>query len=246
MRMCSFSAAEANLLRRAGKPDGGAAAILKTARANAGSAAAARPRHGFGGVAASPAADALNALKARCDESGVPRRRSVSAEMHAVHSIGRGGLLGRNGLSRGGGSGGGSDVPGYKDVHDRRRDSGALNSELCRLRVEYEAACESRFEMVHPSTDPKLQKLYQLLSQAAQRAYAEESVANGAARIIPPILFGDCDGWSAMFKLARQGERIHKFRCSAPTRDELVRDEAARATIAAERRYRMAEAIVDP
>ena len=112
-------------------------------------------------------------------------------------------------------------MAGVKDVHERRKETGALRSQLLRLRADYEAACEDDaaggFELIHPSPSRRLQELYELLSQTSARAHAED---NGS-RIAPPILMGDhIDEWCQMFKCSRSGQRVLKQPAEPPTSAE--------------------------
>ena len=110
-------------------------------------------------------------------------------------------------------------IAGLKDVNDRRREAGEVNAELLRLRTEYEAHCNTSFELIHPVAEPRLQSLYDLLLSTSQRAHAE----NSGARVIPPILAGNAfeSEWLHMFKIARTGGRIVQTAGTAPRARDL-------------------------
>lgn len=238
MRLCSFSAAEGQLLRRANRPS--SAQSSTRARASASEdlhpppvrrrgtqdtstnqqklptktsvgveRLSGRRRLGrFGSIGTgsdAPAPAPAPALLGRVSTQLAFRRSStVASTVHQARSD----------------VGGAAAIPGFKDVHDRRRAAGALNAELLRLRCQYEEANPGRFELIHPTEDAKLQSLYDLLHATAQRAHAEAS----GARVVPPILGlggGFETDWLQMFKAARVGERVIKTKQRPPTAAEL-------------------------
>ena len=248
MLLCSFSAAEAQLLRRANRPSSGGGA-----RARPPAAEEARPpparRRASNTVEAPTAESRRQQLPSQQGPSALPATgfsRLTSRHGRPSSFSGRGGssadmaptpaLLGRVSAhlafrrssiassatmqttrTDGGGS---SQLPGFKDVHERRRVADANNAELIRLRMQYEEANAGRFELIHPSDDPKLQSLYDLLHSTAQRAHAEAS----GSRVVPPILGvggGFESDWLQMFKAARIGARVAKVPQPQPTAAEL-------------------------
>ena len=108
-------------------------------------------------------------------------------------------------------------VAGYKSVDDRRTDTMRTNEELLRLRAEYEAACETAYELIHPSPSPQLQALYDLLRTTSQHAHAEDC---GSRMVLGPTHFSDA--WKPLLKRARHGERMVRLPADPPTAAELA------------------------
>ena len=242
MRMCSFSAAEAQLIRRSarGTSSSGVSRASKVVRGAAADDEDDDSETGGGGGRRAPG----TFHRTHHRPPAIVRLAARSAGA-AAPSILAGGIPNLGGGLSGAGAAGGfakfgrrsaglsrpssltsratASIPGYKDVSDRRRATGALNSELLRLRAEYESACATEcatgFELIHPSRNSKLQELYDLLHSTSQRAHAEDC----GARVVPPLLMGSApDSWCSMFKLARRGERIVNCAADPPTAAEYI------------------------
>ena len=84
-----------------------------------------------------------------------------------------------------------------------------------------QASCSSHFELIYPSSNNRLQGLYDLLLSTSQRAHAEAC----GARNVPPMLSGEASEWIAMLKVARTGERICCCSADPPTAQEVAAPE---------------------
>ena len=234
MKMACFSSAEAALLRRATASGGGASSGVGGAAKRFSSASTAARTSGLHGRIGGARGEAVGPRDGK-EERAFGPRGGTSSDTRGVHpqlldslgarfgrraktsalpsrDMGDQGVIGREGMA------------GFKDVRDRRRATGALNAELLRLRSDYEESCGTAFEQIHPSSDARLQDLYELLQSTSTRAHAEEQ----GARVVPPILMGDDPGgWMGMFKVARSGERILKTRAEPPTAAEYKSRQAA-------------------